>query len=118
VDWCRNGNAPAGFLVGVSCHDLVRAREAEKDGASYIYFGPIYETPSKIPFGKPHGVGELAEVVRALDIPVIAIGGATRTSAAAGIHAGAAGIAAIRMIQDARDAAALAAAVGVIHKLQ
>jgi thiamine-phosphate pyrophosphorylase len=126
--WCRAGAAnrsgdgspsvAADFLIGVSCHSLQGAREAEKSGASYTYFGPIYETPSKIPFGKPHGADELAEVARAVRIPVIAIGGVNGGNAAECIRAGAAGIAAIRLIQDARDRGALAAAVEAIHGLR
>ena len=116
VEWCRRGNAPSDFLIGVSCHDRDGAIVAESAGASYTYFGPIYETPSKIPFGKPHGVGELAEVVRAVRIPVIAIGGVNEANARECIRAGAAGIAAIRMIQDAPDFAALKMAVDAIHR--
>ena len=121
VRWCRAGNAPADLLVGVSCHSLEGAQEAESAGASYTYFGPIYETPSKIPFGKPHGVEELAQVAKAVRIPVIAIGGVNESNAAECIRAGAAGIAAIRMIQDASDvdnAAALKKAIEAIHGLR
>jgi thiamine-phosphate pyrophosphorylase len=116
VAWCRAGNAPADFLVGVSCHSLEGAREAETSGASYTYFGPIYETPSKIPFGKPHGVDELAEVAKAVRIPVIAIGGVNESNAAECIRAGAAGIAAIRLVQDAPDATALKNVIDAIHR--
>ena len=116
VRWCRGGNAPADFLVGVSCHSLEGAQEAENAGASYTYFGPIYETPSKIPFGKPHGVEELAQVATAVRIPVIAIGGINESNAADCIRAGAAGIAAIRMIQDAADPNALKNAIEAIHR--
>ena len=117
VGWCRAGNAPADFLVGVSCHSLEGAHEAKSAGASYTYFGPIYETPSKIPFGKPHGVEELAQVAKAVRIPVIAIGGVNESNAAECIRAGAAGIAAIRMIQDGSDVAALKKAIQAIHGL-
>jgi thiamine-phosphate pyrophosphorylase len=116
VRWCRAGNAPADFLVGVSCHSLEGAQEAENAGASYTYFGPIYETPSKIPFGKPHGVEELAQVATAVRIPVIAIGGINESDAADCIRAGAAGIAAIRMIQDAAHPNALKNAIEAIHR--
>lgn len=116
VRWCGAGNAPADFLVGVSCHSLEGAQEAENAGASYTYFGPIYETPSKIPFGKPHGVEELAQVASAVAIPVIAIGGANASNASECIRAGAAGIAAIRMIQDAGDSTALKLAIEAIHR--
>jgi thiamine-phosphate pyrophosphorylase len=116
VRWCRAGNAPADFLVGVSCHSLEGAQEAENAGASYTYFGPIYETPSKMPFGKPHGVEELAQVAKAVRIPVIAIGGINESNAADCMRAGAAGIAAIRMIQDAADPNALKNAIEAIHR--
>jgi thiamine-phosphate pyrophosphorylase len=118
IRWCRAGNAPADFLVGVSCHSLEGAQEAESAGASYTYFGPIYETPSKIPFGKPHGIEELAQVVKAVRIPVIAIGGVNETNAPDCIRAGAAGIAAIRMIQDARNPDMLKTAIETIHGLR
>ena len=115
VAWCRRGNAPPEFLVGVSCHSLEGAKQAERDGASYTYFGPIYETPSKIPFGKPHGVAELASVCSAVRIPVIAIGGVNESNAAECLRAGAAGIAAIRMIQGAEEGGALKTLLDKIH---
>ncbi len=118
VRWCRAGNAPADFLIGVSCHSLEGAREAENAGANYTYFGPIYETPSKIPFGKPHGVEELAQVTKVVSIPVVAIGGVNESNAAECLRAGAAGIAAIRMIQDAPESAALKKAIEAIHGLR
>ena len=116
VSWCRRGNAPPDFLVGVSTHSLEGAKEAERDGASYTYFGPIYETPSKIPFGVPHGVAELASVCSAIRIPVIAIGGVNESNAAECLRAGAAGMAAIRMIQGAEDGGALKALLDRIHR--
>lgn len=105
--WCRNGNAPAEFLVGVSCHSVEEAREAESVGASYIFFGPVFDTPSKRGLGAPQGVGGLAEICRNVRIPVIAIGGVDEANAAECIRAGAAGIAAIRMFQETRDAETL-----------
>jgi thiamine-phosphate pyrophosphorylase len=91
------------FLGGVSCHSLEAAETAERDGADYIFFGPIFATPSKAAFGTPQGVERLAQVCRTLPIPVIAIGGITLENAAGCIDAGAAGIAAIRLFQDAVD---------------
>ena len=115
VNWCRAGNAPADFLIGVSGHILEGAQDAESAGTSYTYFGPIYETPSKIPFGKPHGVEELAQVAKTVSIPVIAIGGVNESNAAQCIRAGAAGVAAIRMIQDAADPTSLKRGIDAIH---
>jgi thiamine-phosphate pyrophosphorylase len=119
VRWCRAGNAPADFLVGVSCHSLEGAQEAESAGASYTYFGPIYETPSKIPFGKPHGIEELAQVASAVTIPVIAIGGINPSNAPHCLRTKAAGIAAIRMFQAESISApdSLKKAIETLHNL-
>jgi thiamine-phosphate pyrophosphorylase len=107
VRWCRNGNAPADFQVGVSCHSMEEAREAERAGANYIFFGPVFDTPSKRGMGEPQGVARLAEICSGVGIPVLAIGGVGVENAQECIRAGAAGIAAIRMFQDARDAGEL-----------
>ncbi len=105
--WCRGGHAPAGFLVGASCHSLDEALGAERDGADYIIFGPVFPTPSKLSYGPPQGIAKLAEVCRSVRIPVLAIGGVTLENAAECLRAGAAGVAAIRLFQQATDFAAL-----------
>jgi thiamine-phosphate pyrophosphorylase len=89
------------FLTGVSCHSLEAAEAAEREGADYIFFGPIFATPSKETFGPPQGVERLREVCRSVSIPVLAIGGITLDNAESCMVAGAAGIAAIRLFQDA-----------------
>lgn len=111
VSWCRGGNAAQDFLVGVSCHQLEEAREAEGAGASYIFFGPVFDTPSKRAFGQPQGVVGLAEVCSAVGIPVIAIGGVDEGNAAECLRAGAAGIAGIRTFQAPKAKEALAAKI-------
>jgi thiamine-phosphate pyrophosphorylase len=111
IRWCRDGNAPAGFRVGVSCHSIEDAREAERAGAAYAFFGPIFDTPAKRRFGAPQGIAKLAEACSAVRIPVIAIGGVDADNGVECIRAGAAGIAAIRMFQEATDAAELREAV-------
>jgi len=116
VRWCRGGNAPAEFLVGVSCHSFEETREAEAAGANYAYFGPVFETPSKTPFGPPQGIARLAEVCRSVRLPVIAIGGVNEENGAECLRAGATGVAAIRLFQEARDAAELAAQVARLHR--
>jgi thiamine-phosphate pyrophosphorylase len=95
----RRGLARPDFLVGASCHSLGAALRAVGEGADYLFFGPIFATPSKAGFGPPQGLAKLAEICRALSIPVIAIGGITLENAAACAAAGAKGIAAIRLFQ-------------------
>ena len=111
VSWCRGGHAPAEFLVGVSCHSLEDAREAEGAGAAYIFFGPVFDTPSKRGMGESQGIARLGEICRGVAIPVFAIGGVSEENAGECIRAGAAGIAAIRMFQSAKNSAALKDAI-------
>jgi thiamine-phosphate pyrophosphorylase len=95
------------FLVGVSCHSVQAAVSAAGDGADYIFFGPVFATPSKASFGSPQGLQRLAEVCRAVSIPVLAIGGITLDNAGDCFALGAAGIAAIRLFQDSKNLASL-----------
>jgi thiamine-phosphate pyrophosphorylase len=111
VGWCRGGNVAEEFLVGVSCHSLEDAREAASAGANYIFFGPVFDTPSKRRMGEPQGVARLGEICRGVTIPVLAIGGVSDRNAGDCICAGAAGIAAIRMFQEARDGTVMRAVV-------
>jgi len=103
------------FLLGASCHSLAEAQAAEGDGAHYIFFGPVYSTPSKMQFGAPQGLVRLQEVCRAVRIPVLAIGGITLDNAHECLRAGAAGIAAIRLFQECDDLAALAENLRAAH---
>jgi len=97
---------PSDFLLGVSCHSLEAAQSAAAAGADYIFFGPVFATPSKVEYGPPQGLARLAEVCSSVKIPVLAIGGITAENAPAGLSAGASGIAAIRLFQDSPDLAA------------
>lgn len=108
-DWCRE--RAAGLMIGKSCHSLEEARGAEADGADYVFFGPIFATPSKLAYGAPQGVEALAQVCRGLHIPVVAIGGITAENAGACVAAGAGGVAAIRWFQEAEDLDARVAAL-------
>jgi thiamine-phosphate pyrophosphorylase len=90
------------FLIGVSSHTLDEARAARAADANFTVFGPIFDTPSKRAYGSPVGLDALRDAARALTpFPVLAIGGVTRENAASVILAGARGIAAIRLFDDA-----------------
>lgn len=102
------------FLVGASCHSLESAQSAARAGADYVIFGPVFATPAKAGFGQPQGLERLALVCRAVEIPVLAIGGVTLENAAQCFASGAAGIAAIRLFQ---DATALPRAVEALRQL-
>ena len=98
---------PRNFLVGISCHSIEAAQSADSAGADYIFFGPVFATPSKAAYGAPQGIDRLAEVCRSVNIPVLAIGGITLANISSCISAGAAGIAAIRLFQDTADPASI-----------
>jgi thiamine-phosphate pyrophosphorylase len=99
------------LLVGVSCHSLESAVPAAQNGADYIFFGPVFATPSKEALGAPQGLSLLAEICRSVNIPVLAIGGITLKNAPACLAAGAAGIAAIRLFQETADLRSLVQAL-------
>lgn len=103
----RGRGATQDFLVGASTHSLAAALSAEKAGADYLVFGPVYATPSKAQYGPPQGIERLAEVCHAVSLPVLAIGGITVENARACFEAGAAGIAAIRLFEESSDLAAV-----------
>jgi thiamine-phosphate diphosphorylase len=91
-------NAPSlGGSFGRSVHSVNAARRAEAEGAAYVVFGHVFETASHV--GEP-GVGleALAEVVRAVKIPVVAIGGVTAERVGGIMGTGAAGVAVISAV--------------------
>lgn len=98
------------LTVGASCHDVAQARAAAEGGASLVLFGPVFETPGKE--ARAQGLGVLAQVVRAVPIPVYAIGGIDADNASRALEAGAAGVAAIRPFL----ADAIGAAVGALRR--
>ncbi len=100
VEFFAERDASPDFLIGVSCHSLGSALGAARGGADYIYFSPIFHTPSKANYGPPQGLDRLARVCSAVEVPVIAIGGVSRENAASCFAAGASGIAAIRLFQE------------------
>jgi thiamine-phosphate pyrophosphorylase len=82
-------------LVGVSCHGLDDVRRARAGGADFATFGPVFDTPSKRPYGPPVGV-EALRAASALGLPLVALGGVDAANAGVVVAAGASGVAAIR----------------------
>ncbi len=107
----RERGLPPSFLIGASTHSLSAAQAAADSGAGYLFFGPVFSTPSKASFGPPQGIERLAKVCRSVPIPVLAIGGITLENAGDCAAAGAAGVAAIRLFQNARDLTKIAKAL-------
>jgi|DewCreStandDraft_5_1066085.scaffolds.fasta_scaffold00190_56 thiamine-phosphate pyrophosphorylase len=91
------------FLIGASAHSLEEAREAEAGGADFLVLGPVFETPSKAPYGPPLGLEAFARIARTIRLPVLAIGGITPENASRVLAHHAAGVAAIRMFAEAEQ---------------
>ena len=89
-------------LVGRSVHSVEAALRAEEEGVDYVQVGPVYETTSK-PGATPAGLGLVREVVEAVRVPVVAVGGITAERAGDVLAAGATGVAVIGAIMDADD---------------
>ncbi|MBI5634491.1 MAG: thiamine phosphate synthase [Nitrospirae bacterium] len=91
------------LMIGVSTHSLREAKQAEEDGADFVTLGPVYETPSKIQYGKPIGIELLNEAAKNCMIPVFGIGGITIGRVEEVLEQGAYGAALISAILTAED---------------
>ena len=90
----------AGAMVGRSVHDVAVARAAASDGGlDYLLFGTVFPSRSK-PGREAAGLVRLAEVVLAVPVPVLAIGGVTASRAGDVAATGAAGFGAIGLFLD------------------
>ena len=92
-------------IVGCSTATVEEALEAEAAGADYLGVGTVYATTSKDVAEYKDGVGpqRIAEIVDAVSIPVVGIGGITADNAGPVVEAGAAGVAVISEITRADD---------------
>ena len=88
----------AEFLIGGSAHSADELRKARSDGADLAVFSPIFDTPGK---GPAKGLNELAAACHAVHgFPVIALGGIGPANFGPVLDAGAAGVAAIRSLNE------------------
>ena len=92
----------ASLEIAVSCHSVDDVIRAESEAADFVVLGPIFETPSKAPFGPPLGLEILARAAKAVRIPVLALGGIREDRMAQCVNSGASGIAGITLFQSVR----------------
>ena len=86
------------FLIGASTHSSDEIRSATTNGADFVVFGPVFQTLNK---GTPVGVEKLKDICSEFPpFPVIGLGGIDETNFTSVIETGAAGIAAIRALNN------------------
>jgi thiamine-phosphate diphosphorylase len=93
-------------LIGISTHSVEQATDAERDGADYIGFGPMFGTATKDTGYTARGIDMLREVRAAVKIPIVGIGGINEGNVAQVWQAGADSAAIISDILGADDIAA------------
>ncbi len=89
-------------IIGVSTHNIIQARQAQKDGADYIAIGPIYPTRTK-EYEPSIGIEIIQEISGAVNIPFIAIGAITLGNLDEVLEAGASRAAVCSAIISAQD---------------
>ena len=100
----RSGVADT-FIVGYSTDTTDEAARAEAEGADYLGVGAVYATANKSDAGDVIGLEGLRRVVKAVSIPVVAIGGITPERAPAVAKTGACGSATIGAVMSAAEPA-------------
>ncbi|UJF34116.1 thiamine phosphate synthase [Paenibacillus hexagrammi] len=94
--------APRLKRVGCSVHSPEEARSRAVEGADYVLFGHIYSTSSKQGLA-PRGLEALRETAAGCTAPVIAIGGIQPERVGEVLTAGAAGVAVMSGIMEAKN---------------
>lgn len=92
-------------IIGISTHDLDQAMEAERNGADYIGFGPMFRTSTKDTGYSARGVDRLRRIRPRVKLPIVAIGGITESNVPQVWQAGANSAAIISDILRAEDIA-------------
>jgi thiamine-phosphate pyrophosphorylase len=94
----------AELLIGASVHSV---DEVERSAdADFLVLGPVFETESKLAFGRPLGLEVLKQGVAATSIPLLAIGGINLGNFGTVLECGVAGVAAIGMFTNPETVAA------------
>ena len=92
-------STPAGFVIAVSTHSVEELLRAEREGADFATFGPVFPTVSKPGHAAIPGLAGLREACRVTSLPVVALGGVTASRERDCAAAGAAAVAGIGMFQ-------------------
>ena len=89
------------MIIGISAESVADAVRAEAEGADYIGASPVFTTPTKTDTASPLGLDGLRAIRRAVQLPLVAIGGINADNAAQVLRAGADGLAVVSAIVSA-----------------
>ena len=89
------------MIIGISAESVADAVRAEAEGADYIGASPVFTTPTKTDTAPPLGLAGLRAIRRAVQLPLVAIGGIDADNAAQVLRAGADGLAVVSAIVSA-----------------
>ena len=103
------GKAGRVIIIGKSTHNVKQAIAAQREGADYIGFGPIFATPTK-PDYEPIGLNDITQVHADVGLPIFCIGGIKIDNLERVIAAGARRVAIVSGLLNAADIAEYARA--------
>jgi thiamine-phosphate pyrophosphorylase len=86
------------MIIGASASNIGEVEKCLLDGADYVGFGPVYPTTSKDDAGSIKGIDNLVQVVKAVPLPIIAIGGISLDNISEILWTGVHGIAVISSV--------------------
>ena len=89
------------MIIGISAESVADAIRAEAEGADYIGASPVFTTPTKTDTAPPLGLDGLRAIRRAVQLPLVAIGGIDADNASQVLRAGADGLAVVSAIVSA-----------------
>lgn len=90
-------------IIGVSCHTLKQALNAQHRGADYISIGPIFKTSTKPEISNTLGLGIIKEIKNKIRIPFFVIGGINENNIERVLSSGAKRVAICSAICKAKD---------------
>jgi thiamine-phosphate pyrophosphorylase len=93
---------PIDMILGCSVRTAEQAIKAKNDGADYLGVGAMFSTTTK-ESAKVVGVGRIGEIKKAVNLPIVAIGGINKSNLADVIKAGADTVAVISAVMGADD---------------
>lgn len=86
------------MIIGISAENLDDAIVAEQEGADYIGISPVFATDTKVDTSAPLGLEGIRRIRRAVNIPLVGIGGINMGNVREILCAGADGVAVVSAI--------------------